>query len=283
LNEQDLDALHSLFIRVLPLIISFFEENQITWFLVGGSALGAVRHNGFIPWDDDVDICLPRKDYNRFLALFEKSKLKNYFNIAGCLCRDKESCMFTHLYVKGTVWKGIFDDSFDEIPIDIFPLDSVPNQKTKRIFRIATSFILERLSSCVHFFEQRKKKDVIDYLKKTSPHNRKLFYFNSFIGCLFSFFPSWRWSMSFDKAVADSSDTRFVTIPTGSNGYVKETLANDVFYPTSNGIFEGIPVRLPNNPSKYLSKLYGEDYMTIPPKAKRECHCPVKFVIKEID
>ena len=55
---------------MLDWLTKYFDRNSINYYVIGGTVLGAVRHNGFIPWDDDVDIGLPRPDYERFIALF---------------------------------------------------------------------------------------------------------------------------------------------------------------------------------------------------------------------
>ena len=58
--------------QLLKTFVEFCEKHNLKYFLVGGSALGAVRHQGFIPWDDDVDVALPREDYDRFIELGKK-------------------------------------------------------------------------------------------------------------------------------------------------------------------------------------------------------------------
>ena len=77
-QEQALLKLQSVELEILLVIASFCEEHQITWALDSGTALGAARHKGFIPWDDDIDISMPRNEYERFAKLAQNSLPEGY-------------------------------------------------------------------------------------------------------------------------------------------------------------------------------------------------------------
>ena len=62
ISQEDLKKLHEVQVEILKDIDKFCQEHNITYFLIAGTLLGAVRHKGFIPWDDDIDVCMPRKD-----------------------------------------------------------------------------------------------------------------------------------------------------------------------------------------------------------------------------
>ena len=70
MTELTIPELKETSYSILCDVVDFIEQHSLTYFLVCGTALGAIRHNGFIPWDDDIDIAMPRPDYERFLELY---------------------------------------------------------------------------------------------------------------------------------------------------------------------------------------------------------------------
>ena len=109
-------------LEVLKYTIKFCEKNNLKYYLADGSALGCVRHKGYIPWDDDIDIYMPRKDYNRLISLKEKVSLDGYTVKS---LKDKNYYLtFAKIYDSNTtVWE--FKDCPDilGVYVDIFPLD----------------------------------------------------------------------------------------------------------------------------------------------------------------
>ena len=70
-DKQTLDRLHEVELSILRDFKKITEENGLSFFISGGTAIGALRHGGFIPWDDDIDVCLPRGDYDRLIEILE--------------------------------------------------------------------------------------------------------------------------------------------------------------------------------------------------------------------
>lgn len=109
------------------------EEYGIKYFALGGTLLGAIRHKGFIPWDDDIDIGIPREDYERLLKLCE-NELKDKIKIRTFKNDEKYFRYFAHIESSDIKIKRM-DKSIVEITsawIDIFPLDGMPNNKLIR-------------------------------------------------------------------------------------------------------------------------------------------------------
>ena len=129
-------------LEMLKLFANFCEENHLRYFLLGGTLLGAVRHKGFIPWDDDVDVAMPRSDYNRFLELsretFRSPLSVNLFdrtpNYHYSFARLSDSTMHVINHSANRPRK-------EEISIDIIPMDGFPDPGFKRkIHKLHLSF-----------------------------------------------------------------------------------------------------------------------------------------------
>ncbi len=124
-------------LELLKCFIKVCEENNLRYFLIGGTALGAVRHKGFIPWDDDIDVAMPRKDYNKLLKM--QDKFPSYYFVQ---C-DKTDRHYTYNFAKIRDSRTTFIESYFKnhrinhgVWIDIFPLDGVSKKmKPAKKFR----------------------------------------------------------------------------------------------------------------------------------------------------
>ena len=108
---------------MLKAVDKFCKENGITYFLDGGSCLGAVRHGGFIPWDDDIDVGMMRSDYERFVRLFQENPPEGY-SLHTHLNTENYSYLFAKVYREGT--RFLARESLDAglescIYLDVFP------------------------------------------------------------------------------------------------------------------------------------------------------------------
>lgn len=112
----------------------FCRKNNIRYFLGGGSALGAVRHKGFIPWDDDIDIMMPREDYDRFLATFgDAVEYQGRYELGSLSNTPGWTRPFARVWDKRTKMSQNSTGERDlGVLIDIFPIDGVPEGKLAR-------------------------------------------------------------------------------------------------------------------------------------------------------
>lgn len=273
LVEIDDETRHKLQVIIKDIFLDIkcvCEKYDLGVFLVGGSALGAVRHRGFIPWDDDLDIGMIRSDYEKFKEVFKNELGSKYIlNAPNYFGKAKER--FAKVMKRGTVLQEIIDvDDLERcgVFVDIFVLDNVPDnfilRKIKGYYCNCLEFIAGqvRLVECMN--ENLKKM-----LKRTGMVN---YVIKFMIGKMFSFRRAYKWFNTIDKAVQyNDESTRFLTIATGRKHYFGEMLIRDELFPLKTNVFEGTKVSVFHNEDYYLSNLYG-DYMKIPPKDKREKH-----------
>ncbi len=121
-NKPDIKIIHKYLLSSMDYFHNFCEENNLTYFIISGTLLGAVRHKGFIPWDDDIDVFMPRKDYNKLLSL-HKNIQKPY--ALKHLINDKDYIYPCAKLVNNDLI--IEEESYIRFPIgvavDVFPLD----------------------------------------------------------------------------------------------------------------------------------------------------------------
>lgn len=243
----------------LQILIEFdrvCKENNLTYWIDFGTLLGAVRHKGFIPWDDDIDVSMPPADYYRFIQIGQELLGEEYF--LQTEKTDPGSNMVDGIFkirMNNTLFINDFDDFRKDyhkgISLDVFcdvPYPSV-SRKTFNFFR-------KRLNKSYGFFR----------------YNQRLNFKN--IVCYFVFPISyvffkglWLLICAFKK-----KDRELTPIEKVLYGY--PTLISQM-QPVSKIEFEGHMFNAPNNPDARLSDMFG-DYMKLPPEEKRRIHA--KFV-----
>ena len=132
--ENNLRKLQLVDLEILIRIRDFCEANQITYYISGGTYLGAVRHQGFIPWDDDVDVAMPRDSYEKFITLFPESikgsdmKLITYKNTENSFYHYPIRVESDKVKMKYT---GAVNEKVISAWVDVFPLDGMPSNPVK--------------------------------------------------------------------------------------------------------------------------------------------------------
>ena len=237
------------------------EELRLRYYLTAGSLLGAIRHKGFIPWDDDIDIAMPREDYDRFAVEGSKKLAKDYF-YQSYITEENFPYYFAKVRKKGTLFEEpILNKILMEqgIYIDIFPLDQCPdNDETARLFFKVISFldsiILGKVSTgfqCGYrkWYAKRTWK-VLQHLPK-----KQIFALRESVRNIAEHF---------------SSGKRLCTVG-GHHGFPRETYDADWFSETIEVKFEGKSFPAPKDWNALLENMYG-DYMILPEENERQGH-----------
>ncbi len=267
-------------LRMAEDIISVCEEKKIFYQLSGGTVLGAVRHGGFIPWDDDIDLNILSKDVGRLAnALTEKYGDKYYIQN----CYDKEyGNAIGKVRLRGSVARGRDDFDLKEcgFAIDLFFIENYfDNSLLYNIHGLAcmgAGFLL----SCRRFYNNRI---LYRKLERENPGVKSVFEKKIFIGAVlslisvrrFAIFTNWCYNLCKNR------HSKKVGIPSGRGHYFKETYLREGMLHTVRRKFEGHMWRIPKNYDDYLQKLYGSDYMILPPEEKREMHFLLELTFPE--
>lgn len=236
-----------------------FNKHNIKYYFIGGSCLGAIRHKGFIPWDDDIDLGLLRQDYDKFLEVCNEMPEKYY--VSNYKFDKYADHLLTRIYIKGTFVDELYPKHFKgrkELYLDIFPLDVIPDEikeKQKQKNQIKCSKLLLYYKTGIHFGCSKIKnllRDVVHYallpisnkfiIKKTTNQMTK---YN-------------------DRFHKESTICSLAS----QYSYEKQSMSYSIYGEGKMVEFENIMVRIPSQPEKYLTQLYG-DYMKLPPIEKQ--------------
>lgn len=256
-TPEQLKRLKEIELAVFKQFITVCEKLQLTYYLLGGTLLGAVRHKGFIPWDDDIDVGMPRKDYEVFLEKGQALLPKKYFiqtcytdeqyALPFCKVRDCETTFVETWSSKSDINHGVF--------IDIFPLDFYPEEKReeKRFDRKYKWLTYCRYKACVHM-----RNDIFAKVKR-------------FIINTATCFVSARQSVKKMDALLKSTkeSKRFGNL---CGAWGKKEIGFVDWYGEGREVeFEGIKSVAPCKYELWLEQVYG-DYMQLPPEEKRVGH-----------
>ena len=276
-TEAERKRMKEILLMIYKDVFEVSEKNGLTLFLGGGSALGAVRHGGFIPWDDDMDLMLMRCDYEKFKVIFDEHLSEKYIlQVPGAKGKSPAN-LFMKVILKDTTCLELVQQNAPGehgLWVDIFPIEYAPENKFVR--RVKGLFIDALAYACVsNYLFRFDSKEMRAYAKgsKGARINRLI---RLMIGAVMSFLPYEIWYNFFDRASRGQKETSVITIPTGIRHYMGEMHAKDAFFPPRETTFEGEKAYLPNHTHEYLARLYG-DYMTPPPENKRERHLYVKL------
>lgn len=262
-KRLSLDEIKKTELNILLEFQKICDANDLTFYLCGGSLLGAIRHKGFIPWDDDIDICMARPEYNRLARMVREKKLEmpDWMDI---VCYENRTSRFPFIKVldKRTVVLNEYFKSmdYDSIWIDLLPVDGMPDSD------------LETAALYKDMFRFRK----LVQLKYVRPFRAKSFTKAITKPFLFLFANIINTDRYNEKLVSEATAHAFETsanvgiVTEGLYG-VKEAIPREAYLKSIEVEFEGHTFKATSYWHEYLTNLFGE-YMILPPEDKRKTH-----------
>ena len=271
MESTSIELLHMVLLDLLVKFDKICSDNNLTYFLDSGTALGAVRHGGFIPWDDDVDVAMPREDYEKLMVIGAKG-LPDNLHLQTNETDPAYMMPFAKIRLGDTFFpeggKGYDRLKFQGIFIDVFPYDKLPQDPEIARRRIKKS----RFWYYVAVFSRR------DYPGKKLPQkilSAVLHHMSDkTIARLHRFYKSY-------CTKYNASDSNLMTCFCWRMSQKRTYLFEESeLLPTQRMSFEGKSLSMMNKPHEYLQKMFG-DYMKLPPEKDRKTHLTGAFRVSE--
>ena len=272
-DKETLTLLQNIELEILHDFQKLCNDHDIKYFAGGGTAIGAVRHKGFIPWDDDIDVNLLRSDYEKFLKYAEQEYSDKYI-LMNTEINPLYPLMSTRWMKKGTKFK---EESLKDLDIDlgifldIYCFDNVPDdnklmeKQARKVWFLNKLMILKAVKKPVLYYTGFRARLVSlicligHYILNILPFSNK---------CIYN-------TIKKELVQYNHIETQRVAYYFDPTPYTSIIKKSDIF-PTYEEKFEDGNIQMAKHVEKYLSRRFG-NYMELPPENKRHNHPPYIF------
>ena len=272
-DQQTLKRLQQTELGILKDFLRLCEKYHLTYFSFAGTAIGALRHKGFIPWDDDIDVCMPRRDYQKFLKIV-KREYPDRYQVMNAEENENYPLTTTRLMLKGTEFR---EEAFKDLDcplgifLDIYPFDPVPDDEKAYRRQAFEAWFYSKLLILRCIPEpvvpgkgwkakliRRACRLVHGGMELLHISKRKLY-------------KRCRKAMTRYRG----KETKRISYLCDTNRFWN-TIALSDLYPLRQEPFEEVYLNFPRNVEKMLSQMW-PDFMTLPPEDQRKNHYPYRL------
>lgn len=254
-NNINIKLVQQKILEVAIAFDNFCQKHNLTYFLMGGSALGCARHKGFIPWDDDLDVFMKYEDFCKFIKKIASEPIDGYYFQKG---NTKEMPLFiSKLRMNGTVFmekETINRNMHQGVYIDIMVLNKAPNTLIQRVkqFYCAKILVANSLVEFGYTTNSKLKKVFMNYACKRVKKKGKDKYINN----VFKY--------------NDNKNFKYYTHLFGRANYKSSFYKKEWFASTIQMPFENVRFNMPIDYNSYLIKRYGKSYMNMPSQKTKD-------------
>jgi len=275
LDDATLKRLQDELLKILLDIDFVCRKHNIKYMLCGGTLIGAIRHKGFIPWDDDIDLMMLRSEAEKLVVKMREEFPEKYL-VAEPLCDEQYVVKSIKIYKRGTKYVEIpFAglDRFDMLFVDVFIIENVPANKFFRKIRNSYyNFIYKAASVCVDY---KYPSPVIEEKAKESKELMKYWKTRKRLGSFFSHVGGMKFYLKQCEKVGNlKRHTGWLGIPSG--GCIDENFPEKMYLELTTAEFCGYQLPVPAAYDENLRVVFG-DYMKVPEPSKRDCHVAYKI------
>lgn len=270
-TAEQLAKVRELELQILRDFVKVCDENNLTYFGMAGTALGAVRHKGFIPWDDDIDIAIPRKDFEVLAGIFEKEYGDKYY-LLNADNNPNYPLPTTRICIKGTKFIEKYFVNIDcefGIFLDVFPYDNLADNKFRRFWQVWIAWFYGKL-----LILRSIKTPYLAIGGVGGAILRFMFAATHYILRGLHISKKWLYRRSKHACTKfNDRETELIGFPCDTSPHYN-TIARKQVFPLKEMQFEDMMLKFPNDTEHVLISNYGPDYMQLPPVEKRKTHFP---------
>lgn len=257
------------------------ERHNLQMSLAYGNVIGVIRHNGWIPWDDDLDIMMPREDYDRLLSEFI-GELPEKYKAYSVHTNDGPYERFAKIVDTETEYVEIMGGykHHEGVFVDIFPIDNFnPHKRFLKLRKIGMMFMMYTATSVKQYLV---KNEFYRKLMCSTLDGKRNYRIRNIWGMVFSFIKPEKWYKWIDSASKEKMHTGLLHVPIGQALFYDGKDESIFFPPRKTKLADGSYVYIPNKPEKYLDIIY-KNWRVIPEDTERWHHFVRRFSLGKKD